>query len=134
MRFVVIGVRPGGLRAACTAGRLGADVVLVERDVVGGAANLWDCVPSKAMISTGAFVSRARRAEVLGLVPLAPEVDLEAVAVRVKGVEDRLAASMTMQLESQGVRIARGSARLSGPHSVELLVGDAVTETLDADA
>src|ERR1700677_3680847 len=103
MRFVIIGGGPAGNQAATHAARLGVDVTLIERDVVGGAANLWDCVPSKAMISTGAFVSRARRAEVLGLVPLAPEVDLEALAVRVKGVEDRLAASMTMQLESQGV-------------------------------
>jgi dihydrolipoamide dehydrogenase len=139
MRFVVIGGGPAGLRAASTAARLGADVVVVERDVVGGAANLWDCIPSKAMIATGGLVSRARRAGLLGLCPLTPEVDLAALAVRVRGVEDRLAGAMTRQLESQGVRIVCGSASMTGPHSVEVAVkgkGEATeaTEALDADA
>jgi dihydrolipoamide dehydrogenase len=134
MRFVVIGGGPAGLRAASTAARLGADVVVVERDVVGGAANLWDCVPSKAMIATGALVSRARRAELLGLSPLTPEVDLKALAVRVRDVEDRLAASGTSQLESQGVRIVRGAGCMTGPHTVEVAVAGEAVETLDADA
>jgi len=44
------------------AARLGADVTLIEKDILGGAANLWDCIPSKAMIAAGgvmSFVSRA---------------------------------------------------------------------------
>jgi dihydrolipoamide dehydrogenase len=122
------------VRAASTAARLGAEVVLVERDVIGGAANLWDCIPSKAIISTGALVSRARRAELLGLGPLTPEVDLDALTRRVQEVSGRLALSMTQQLESQGVRIARATARMTGPHRVELDPGGDVTEVLDADA
>ncbi len=134
MRFVVIGGGPAGLSAASTAARLGAEVTVVERDVIGGAANLWDCIPSKAMIATGALVSRARRAELLGLGPLTPEVDLKALAVRVRDVEHRLVGSETRQLESQGVRIVAGSARLTGPHSVEVVVPGEPVATLDADA
>ncbi len=132
MRFVVIGGGPAGLRAASSAARLGAEVVLVERDVVGGAANLWDCIPSKAMIATGALVGRARRAELLGLAPLAPGVDLAALADRVRGLEERLAAQMTRQLESQGVTIVRGTGRLVGPHSVRVTLCDAAAE-VEAD-
>ena len=51
-RFLIIGGGPAGNIAATTAARLGADVVMVERDVVGGAAHLWDCIPSKSMIAT----------------------------------------------------------------------------------
>jgi len=134
MRFVVIGCGPAGLRAASTAARLGAEVVVVERDVVGGAANLWDCIPSKAMIATGALVSRGRRAELLGLAPLKPAVDLKALSLRVAEVEARLVASGTRQLESQGVRILRGSARLTGPHTVEVDFDGEPSETIDADA
>jgi dihydrolipoamide dehydrogenase len=95
VRFVVIGGGPAGVQAASTGARLGGEVVLVERDVMGGAANLWDCVPSKAMIATGGLISRARRAESLGLAPLTPEVDLAALGARVRDIEVRLASSMT---------------------------------------
>ncbi len=134
MRFVVIGGGPAGLRAASTAARLGADVVVVEREVVGGAANLWDCVPSKAMIATGGVVSRAHRAVVLGLNPLTPDVDLKALARRVRDIEDRLAAAGASQLESQGVRLLRGSARLAGLHEVVVEVPGERDEIVEADA
>ncbi len=67
IRFFVIGGGPAGVEAASTPARLGAEVVLVERDVLGGAANLWDCIPSKAMIATGEFLAIARRSPALGL-------------------------------------------------------------------
>ncbi|MHB8244469.1 MAG: dihydrolipoyl dehydrogenase family protein [Acidimicrobiales bacterium] len=135
MRLVVIGGGPGGLQCAQTAARLGADVAVVERDVIGGAANLWDCVPSKAMIATGGLVSRARKAESLGLEPLVPGVDLEALGRRLREIETRLARAMTGQLESQGVRILRGTGRLLGPHRVGVdRVDGTGSEELDADA
>ncbi|HET9091305.1 MAG TPA: FAD-dependent oxidoreductase [Acidimicrobiales bacterium] len=135
MRLVVIGGGPAGIQAAQTAARLGAEVVVIERDVIGGAANQWDCVPSKAMIATGALVSRARRAEALGLEPLSPVVDLGALGARVREIEHKLAGSMTEQLESQGVRIIRGSGHLLGPHLVEADPSSGTgPEQLDADA
>jgi heterodisulfide reductase subunit A-like polyferredoxin len=46
-RFVIIGGGPAGNTAATHAARLGAEVTLIERDVIGGAAHLWDCIPSR---------------------------------------------------------------------------------------
>ncbi len=134
VRFVVIGGGPAGVQAASTAARLGAQVTLIERDVVGGAANLWDCVPSKAMIATGSLVALAKRATVRGLEPLSPEVDLELLAARVREIEHKLAAAMTEQLLSQGVEILRGTGRFVGPHSVEVSTDDGELHGLDADA
>ena len=57
MRFVIIGGGPGGNTAATYAARHGAEVVMIEKDVIGGAAHLWDCIPSKAMIATGGAMS-----------------------------------------------------------------------------
>lgn len=51
----------GGNQAATHAARLGVDVTLVERDVVGDAATRWDCIPSKAMIATGGAMSHLKR-------------------------------------------------------------------------
>ena len=61
VRFVIIGGGPAGNTAATHAARLGAEVTMIERDVVGGAAHLWDCIPSKTMIATGGAMSFARR-------------------------------------------------------------------------
>ena len=61
MRFVIIGGGPAGNQAATTAARLGAEVTLIERDVIGGAAHLWDCIPSKAMIATGGAMGDLNR-------------------------------------------------------------------------
>lgn len=67
MRLVIVGGGPAGNRAASTAARLGAEVTLVERDVIGGGAHLWDCIPSKAMVASGGALTALRRARSLGI-------------------------------------------------------------------
>src|SRR4051812_22420598 len=118
VKFVIIGGGPGGNQAATYAARLGAEVTLVERDIVGGAAHLWGCIPSKAMIATGGAMSLAQRAAGMGLVESAPAIDLDAVSERVRGIEQKLNTNVSELLASQGVRVIRGTARLKGPHEV----------------
>ena len=67
VRFVIIGGGPGGNTAATVAASLGAEVTLIERDVIGGAAHLWDCIPSKAMVATGNELAELARANTMGL-------------------------------------------------------------------
>ena len=119
-RFVIIGGGPAGVSAAATAARLGADVTMIERDVIGGAANLWDCVPSKAMIATGAGLAFSRRAESLGISIKADLTDLALLRSRVQTISERLSSARTQQLKSQGVRLIRGSAHLSDEHTVQV--------------
>jgi NAD(P)H dehydrogenase (quinone) len=131
-RFVIIGGGPGGNTAATTAARLGAEVVLIERDIVGGAAHLLDCVPSKAMIATGGALADLRRARVLGMVAEGT-LDLGSLKVRLADIEHRLQRGIVGLLESQKVRIVAGTARLTGPHTVVIEQPDGVAEELYAD-
>jgi dihydrolipoamide dehydrogenase len=48
----IIGGGPGGYEAALVASQLGGEVTLIDRDGLGGAAVLTDCVPSKTLIAT----------------------------------------------------------------------------------
>src|SRR5437773_1962134 len=132
VRFVIIGGGPAGNQAATHAARLGADVTLIERDVIGGAAHLWDCIPSKAMIATGGAMSFERRLQGMGLVQRTPAIDEAALAGRVQGIEDKLNTNICELLDSQGVRVLRVTARLKGPHEVVAETADGLTE-LDAD-
>lgn len=132
-RFVVIGGGPAGHQAATTAARLGAQVTLVESDVIGGAAHLRDCIPSKAMIATGGAMNDQRRSVGMGLTSSAPTLDLDALRRRIAAIETRLEASVTGLLHDQGVRIVAGRGRLIGSHQVEITPHDGPVEVIEAD-
>ncbi|HEX2575671.1 MAG TPA: FAD-dependent oxidoreductase [Aquihabitans sp.] len=132
-RFVVIGGGPAGNQAATTAARLGAEVTLIERDIVGGAAHLWDCIPSKAMIATGGAMTDMRRASGMGLAEVSAQLDFEALRTRIAGIEDRLEGSVTGLLQSQGVRLLAGTGRVIGPHEVEVTSSTGETQVVPAD-
>lgn len=133
MRFVILGGGPAGVRAATTAARLGAEVTLIERDIIGGAANLWDCVPSKAMISTGGELIRFRHAGGMGLDVPEPNVDPEALRTRITEIVNKLESSNRRLLESQGVNLIRGTGRLLDAHTVQADSAEGVVE-IEADA
>ncbi|MEJ7765406.1 MAG: FAD-dependent oxidoreductase, partial [Acidimicrobiales bacterium] len=134
VRFVVVGGGPAGTQAATWGARLGAEVTVVEKEVLGGAANLWDCIPSKAMIATGGLMSLSRRSRFMGLVELNPELDFDGLRARNAEIEARLKGTIQAQLESQGVRLVEGCARLKGPHEVVAETSDGRVLELDADA
>src|SRR4051794_35497711 len=132
-RFVIIGGGPAGNQAATTAARLGAEVTLIERDIVGGAAHLLDCIPSKAMIATGGAMNDMRRASSMGLVHVDAQLDFEALRSRISTIETRLEGSVRTLLQSQGVRLLQGTGRVVDPHHVEVVEVDGATQTIEAD-
>jgi dihydrolipoamide dehydrogenase len=120
VRFLIIGGGPAGNQAATYAARLGAKVTVIERDVIGGAAHLWDCIPSKTMIATGGAMSFSRRIGGMGLEQTEPEVDIELLKSRIEGIKSHLQTNIVNLLESQRVRMISGSARFTSPHSVRV--------------
>ncbi len=132
-RFVIIGGGPAGNTAATYAARFGAEVVMIERDVVGGAAHLWDCIPSKSMIATGRAISRTRAIGGLGLANVDTTVDVESLTSRILSIEHKMRDNTTQLLSSQGVRLIKGTARFSGSHTVEVDGAEGV-ETIEFDA
>ncbi|MBV8303398.1 MAG: FAD-dependent oxidoreductase [Acidimicrobiia bacterium] len=134
VRFVIVGGGPAGNSAATHAARLGAEVTLVERDIIGGAAHLWDCIPSKAMIATGGAMSFARRSELFGLQDeTPPALDTAALKARLADIEQHLHRGIVDLLESQGVRMVLGCGRLKGPHEIVVETDDGIEE-LEAEA
>ena len=132
-RLVIIGGGPAGNQAATQAAKLGAEVTVIERDVVGGAAHLWDCIPSKAMIASGGALSQVHQAQGMGLTEVTASLDSEALRRRNAAIEARLERSITGLLESQSVRLIRGTGRLVGPHEVVADTEDGPIE-IEADA
>jgi dihydrolipoamide dehydrogenase len=128
---VILGGGPAGNTCATVAATLGAEVTLIERDIVGGAAHLWDCIPSKALIATGGELVELDRAHAMGL-QAEGHLDIDALRERVASIEDRLHRLVTTQLASQNVRVVHGSGELKGPHEVVVDTSGTIEE-LSAD-
>jgi pyruvate/2-oxoglutarate dehydrogenase complex dihydrolipoamide dehydrogenase (E3) component len=142
-RIVIIGGGPAGYEAALVAAQLGAQVTVIERDGIGGASVLTDCVPSKTLIAAAGTMTTVRDSAVLGLqgAELATvSLDLASVNHRVKGLAVAQSADIHNRLTGEGVRIVTGQGRLSdeirglAAHRVEVVGDDgAVTEELASD-
>jgi len=133
LKFVIIGGGPAGNTAATHAARLGAEVTVVERDIVGGAAHLLDCIPSKAMIATGAALAFTGRSKSMGLTEVDQSLDFSALRDRIQSIETRLEDSVQSLLASQGVTMIDGTATMVGPHQIAVETADGTIE-LEADA
>lgn len=128
-RIVVLGGGPGGYEAALAGAQLGAEVTLVERSGVGGAAVLTDVVPSKSLIATANSAQAIRDSSLLGVQaylpgahgkPIRPEIAVNLAAVNKRLLAMAAAQSVDMQstLEEAGVRLVHGEGRLDGPNAV----------------
>ena len=124
LRFLIIGGGPAGTAAASTAAAHGADVTLVEDSLVGGAAHLRDCIPSKTMAAMSIRMQAIRNAGDLGIADHGAGVDLGRLAGRIQKITSIISGRSTDLLESQGVKIVRGRGRFLGPrHAVAVADG-----------
>jgi NAD(P)H dehydrogenase (quinone) len=123
-RIVIIGGGPGGYEAALVAAQLGAAVTIIERDGLGGACVLTDCVPSKTLIATSGLMTALQGSADLGIQAGVSRatVDAPRLYARVLSLARAQSADVSARLSAEGVEVISGTARLSGPRTVA--VGD----------
>ncbi len=115
-RFLIIGAGPAGSMAATVGAALGARVTLVEDSIVGGAAHLWDCIPSKAMVAASHRKLSVLDADKLGYVVEGGGIDLPKLSDRIATISTDLSRNSVAILEDQDVDIIHGRGRFIGPH------------------
>ncbi|WP_206503547.1 dihydrolipoyl dehydrogenase [Streptomyces chrestomyceticus] len=116
---IVIGGGTGGYSTALRAAALGLRVVLAERDLVGGTCLHRGCIPSKAMLHAAELVDGIAEArERWGVKATLDAVDWDALTATRDGIVTRNHQGVEGHLKRAGVRVVRGSARLTGTRSV----------------
>jgi len=120
--LVVVGGGSAGLTAAAVAAGVGARVLLVDRERLGGDCLWTGCVPSKALIRCAVVAHTARRSGDYGVIA-DPAVDFPGAMAHVRRAVERIAAGDSPEaLAAAGVETAFGGARFTGPRT--LRVGD----------
>ena len=140
-RIVIIGGGPAGYEAALVAAARDAQVTVIDSDGVGGAAVLFDCVPSKTFIASTGVRTELRRAPQLGF-----DIDIDDAKIslpeihqRVKTLAAAQSADINVELVNAGVEVVAGRGELVdlspglASHCVKATAEDGTTSTYDAD-
>jgi len=105
----IVGGGSGGLTAARVATSLGANVLLIDKDRLGGDCLNYGCVPSKSLIHVARIVQQAKNAAKLGLMPANLGVDMAKVSEYVQGVIARVAENENIYTEGVTVKFGKVS-------------------------
>src|SRR5260370_42419977 len=93
--FAVIGAGSAGLIAADFAVRLGARVVMLEKDRIGGDCTWTGCVPSKALLRVAKVAHHARTSAQYGTPAQPPRIDMPQVRKYLRAAIDHISAAAT---------------------------------------
>jgi dihydrolipoamide dehydrogenase len=130
---VIIGGGPGGYEAALVASQLGADVTLIERDGIGGAAVLTDVVPSKALIAVAEAAIDTKGSSAIGVHATNVTIDIADVNSRLKKWAATQSSDISQRLKTQGVKVLAGTAELVDAGTVKAKLNDGTEVSLSAE-
>jgi pyruvate/2-oxoglutarate dehydrogenase complex dihydrolipoamide dehydrogenase (E3) component len=88
--LTILGGGSGGLTAARIASSLGARVLLVDKERLGGDCLYTGCVPSKSLIHVAQVIHQTRTAARLGLTSGGVDINMEQVAASIQSVIQRV--------------------------------------------
>lgn len=118
--LVVLGAGATGLAAARAARRAGRSVAIVDRAEPGGDCTHFGCVPSKTLLDVAHRLAGARQAQQWGLGTVG-DLDFGKVMRHVHDVIDTISADESpAQLQSEGIELVRGWARLTDPTTLDV--------------
>lgn len=118
--FCVIGAGSGGLSFAAGAAQMGASVLLLEHNKMGGDCLNYGCVPSKALLAAAKVGHGARDAKKFGWSFSPSSLDFQQVHNHVHNVIKAIAPHDSVErFESLGVRVIQEEGKFIDPSTVE---------------
>ena len=129
---IVIGGGPGGYVAAIRLGQLGVKTLCVEKEAMGGVCLNWGCIPSKALIAAANLANKVKHAQHMGITVKDLEVDVAKMQEWKEGIVKKLTGGVTSLVKGNKGDIVMGTAKVTGPNTVEVTKNDGGTETYTA--
>lgn len=112
MDIVVIGGGPAGRTAAIEASSIGENVILVERDKIGGTCLNEGCIIVTGLNDVAKFVNDAKNFKSLGLIDYDYQLHFDKVTSGIKETVAKIRHILETETIDAGVEIIRGNASL----------------------
>lgn len=134
MKITIIGGGPGGYEAAIYAAKKGAEVVLVEKDSIGGTCLNRGCIPTKAFLASYDVLETVERAESFGIQTSGEAaVDYSAILARKNKVMGSLVRGIEFLFKKNNVTLIDGFGSLVDKNTVKVKKVDGTEEVFSTD-
>ena len=130
----IVGAGPAGYVAAIRAAQLGAEVVLIEKDEVGGVCLNRGCIPTKALLESTKTLSTIRKAADFGISVEKVSLDFPLMMERTYAIVKRLVAGLNYLMKTNNIRTMKGTAKITGRNSLEVVKENGSKESVEAKA
>lgn len=120
--LIVIGAGSGGLVAALGANYIGARVLLVEKEKLGGDCLNYGCVPSKSLIASAKYAHKIKMAADFGIHSGGTSVDFSEVINRVSSIINSIATTHDSKerFTSLGIEVLIGEAKFLNRYEIQV--------------
>ena len=119
--IAVIGAGPGGYVAAIRAAQLGAKVVLIENDNLGGTCLNWGCIPSKATLTCAEKYNSAKKFSKFGINIENLSFDFQKVSDRKLSVVDKMRKNLTQLIKSNKIDVLFGEGCVEAQNKLKVI-------------
>jgi dihydrolipoamide dehydrogenase len=120
VKLTIIGGGTGGYPAAIRAARLGAEVTLIEKDLLGGVCLNRGCIPTKALLQTANVINTMNNSEVFGVSCKGYNLNFKAAMDRKSAVSKQLCSGVQALLGAKKVKVIKGTATLVDNKTVQI--------------
>lgn len=119
--LIVIGAGPGGYVGAIRAAQLGASVICVEKEYLGGTCLNWGCIPSKAMIASVERLHQVNHAADLSVVVEGKaSIDFTKFSERRNKIVTTLRGGVGALFKKNKIQHVEGFARFVDKNTIEV--------------
>ncbi len=117
---IVVGGGPAGYTAAIRTKQKGLNVLLVEKDELGGTCLNRGCIPSKALIHCAKVWKTVKTAHRFGIVVSEPQFNWDMMQKWSQQVVQTLRRGLQSLLRHHGVTVVKGEAKLVGTNEIKI--------------
>lgn len=131
--IIVIGGGPGGYTAAIRGTQLGAQVTLIEKDLLGGTCLNRGCIPTKTLYRSAEILTNLKHAEEFAITTSEPSIDGKKLKSRCDQVATQLRSGIEQLIKANAIQLLNGSARLVDSKTVEVTSHDGNVQQVTGD-
>jgi len=119
--IVIIGGGPGGYTAAIRAAQLGAAVLMVEGENLGGTCLNKGCIPTKALYKNAQLINELNSAAEFGINLDGYTIDMNEIMLRKQRIVDRLKDGIGQLIKANSIEMLYGKASLVSKEKVKVI-------------